>query len=493
MNEQGVRQVILARAIESADSERQVLSDDDRKYASRRANELAQWEAADKKSELTPALFLQKRAEQLLKKIEERNPAFVKFAAPRSWLLLSGVALPTMAFLVGVFVDRIADPHRLDLLSPPLLLIILWNLAIYVALLLGPFIPAIRTRRVDKGLLGRLTTFVAVRPRKIPQALAEALTKFIVEWADVSAPLTSVRIKRILHFSSACFAAGAVVSLYARGLVSEYRAGWESTYLNADQVYAIQSMLFKPATLVFQMPGFSVADVHALKSAYSISKEVGAQWGHLYAGTLILLVVMPRLALAFIAGWSERKLGNNLPLDLSQPYFRKLTESVGPTVSTVLKVVPYSFTLDEVRSAGLATVAKLLFGEQSRVMLRPSTPYGEESQDASVGVRSDGTNPIYTVALFNLSATPERENHGAFLDQFLTAGTRNFSAMIDESGYLERIGSQAGGEGRVRERIALWRQFCEMHSVPSAIVNLITPLARKSDIEGGLVYSGQAK
>ena len=56
MNEEAARKVVLVRTIENADGAHQVLSDDDRLYASRSAHELAQWEASDRRTTLTPAL-----------------------------------------------------------------------------------------------------------------------------------------------------------------------------------------------------------------------------------------------------------------------------------------------------------------------------------------------------------------------------------------------------------------------------------------------------
>ena len=76
MNEEIARNVVLVRAIESADANHEVLSDDDRKYASRSAKELAAWQAADSKTAVTPHHFLEQRSEQILKRLGERAPAF---------------------------------------------------------------------------------------------------------------------------------------------------------------------------------------------------------------------------------------------------------------------------------------------------------------------------------------------------------------------------------------------------------------------------------
>ena len=76
MNEQAARDVVLVRAIETADRKLEILSEDDRRHASRAARELAQWQASHARSEITADDFLQQRAEQILKRIAERFPAF---------------------------------------------------------------------------------------------------------------------------------------------------------------------------------------------------------------------------------------------------------------------------------------------------------------------------------------------------------------------------------------------------------------------------------
>src|SRR5690348_13312033 len=123
MDEQVARNVVLVRAIETMDRKHEILSADDRKYASRSAKELAEWQAADSKSPVTPHHFLQQRSEQILKRLSERTPAFRTFLRRGArWSVLPLV--PLLALLLGAGVDRISDPHRVDLLSAPLLAII---------------------------------------------------------------------------------------------------------------------------------------------------------------------------------------------------------------------------------------------------------------------------------------------------------------------------------------------------------------------------------
>ena len=493
MNEEAARKVVLVRAIENADGAHQVLSDDDRLYASRSAQELAQWEASDRRTTLTPALFLQKRAEQIIRKLTERMPAFAAVAEPGRVMRALGFGLPVLAFLAGALVDRITDPHRVDLLSAPLLLILAWNVAVYGLLLVWLVVPRIRRSGIDGGLLRRLASPQRIKPRKLPQALTTALARFSVEWTALRAPLTEASVGRVIHLSAALFAAGAITSLYVRGLLSQYQAGWESTFLNAAQVHAVLTALFTPAMLAFQLPGFSIEEVQALQGTSLPSAARGALWVHLYAATLLLLVILPRLTLALASRWKEQRLRRSFPLDLNEPYFRRLVATLGPVAPAVLRVLPYSFTVDERRDAGLATVAREWLGEQARVMLRPVTPYGEsfgsdEQAPSSAGPAKD-TGVALTVLLFNLSATPERENHGAFIDQVVRQSAGEVSAFVDESAYLERVGSEGAGVTRMRERITLWQQFCELHKVPAHVVNLLRPQTRPINSQGAPVLT----
>jgi hypothetical protein len=186
-------------------------------------------------------------------------------------------------------------------------------------------------------------------------------------------------------------------------------------------------------------------------------------------------VVLPRLVLAAFSGWRAARLARRFAIDFQQPYYRKLADQIGMGAGpALLRVLPYSFTLDEARDRGLAAVAVQMFGEQARVMLRPPVPYGEDVQAAMADLNVEPADAA-TAALFNLSATPEKENHGAFLDALKRRVPNGLLVLVDESGMLERALNQAGAEARLAERIALWRQFCTYHNLPVSVVNLLQP------------------
>jgi hypothetical protein len=483
MNEGTARKVVLMRAIETADTKREILSDDDRLYASRSARELANWQAAEGKTEPTLDHFLHQRADLILKRLSERTPAFSAFVHRRPLMPLVALMLPIFGFIAGAGLDRIANPHRVDLLSAPLLLIVAWNLLVYLALLVWAVMPSRLTGWAGPGLLRRLAVGKAALPRKLPAPLAAGLTQYLGDWSSLSATLVRLRLSRSVHLAAATFALGAIASLYARGITTAYAAGWESTFLDAEQVHAILSFLFAPAQAVFPLQGFSLADVQALRFVQEPSPAGGPRWVHLYAATLFLLVVLPRLVLSLVAAWRARRIAHSFPLDLGQPYFRTLADRVGASGPAVLRVIPYSFTVDEARHKGLASLAAMVLGEQAQLMLRPPSPYGEEAQETLRDVRLDDADVAVSAVLFNLAATPEKENHGAFLDYLVRHTPRGIAVLVDESGMAER-------GVRLDERIALWRQFCSYHRTSATLVNLLQP--NKYPLEQGMGLSVSA-
>ncbi|MCC2975048.1 DUF2868 domain-containing protein [Massilia sp. IC2-476] len=486
MNEQVARNVVLVRAIESADANHEVLSDDDRKYASRSAKELAAWQAADSKTAVTQHHFLQQRSEQILKRLGERSPAFAAFHKRRLGLGGVWLALPFLALIAGAVIDRIADPHRVDLLSAPFLLIIGWNLLVYLGMLVWAMVPGKRHGWAGPNLLRRLSVGKAALPRKLPAPMAAGLTAFMSEWAALSEPLTRARLSRTIHLAAACFALGAIASLYARGLLNQYVVGWESTFLDGRQVHTLLSWLFMPAMNAFPfLQGFSLAEVELLRHGRTLTAASGARWVHLYGATLLLLVVLPRLVLAGFAAWRARRLARNFPLDLDQPYYRKLADSIGAGTPALLRVLPYSYTLDEARDRGLWAIAASALGAQARVQLRPTSAYGVEPKEALHDAGLDEPGVTVTAVLFSLAATPEKENHGAFLDYLSKRVKRGVAVLVDESPLVERIGDQ-GNAARVAERSALWRQFCSFHGTSATFVNLLQPDKYPIELGAGL-------
>lgn len=468
MNERQARAILLVKAIEEADQQREVLTDDDRKYASRTARELAHWQAAESGAPSTLAHFLYHRAEQLLKRLAQRHKLFDSIARRHSGLWGASLLLPVLALLLGAGAERFSDLHRVDLLSPPLLLIIGWNALAYLLFLLWALLPR-RDANLRRALANRMALGGGSLPRRLPHALAAGVLQFTIDWARRGAALNQNRIARILHWSAAAFALGAMLSLYGRGIMTRYAAGWESTFLDAQQVHALLALLFAPVVKLFGLPGFSLAEVTALQFGQPALAGSGARWVHLYAGALLLYVVLPRTLLGSVAALRVLWLRMRFPLDLEQPYFQRLALAAGAEPG-LLRVLPYSYAVDEARSKGLEAVAQQLLGERARVRLLPPLPYGA----AAPALEAGGEGMV--AVLFSIAATPEQENHGQLLAALRQAGVQPLTALLDQSALAARLDL-----ARLRERVELWREFCILQGAEPMLVDLLAPHTGKEE------------
>ena len=470
MNESAARDVLLVRAVERADVARAILTDKDREHAARAAAELTRWDAAERGRPAAAEEFVARRAQLLAGKLAEREPVLARAIRALEWRPWIGTLLPAIAFAVGAVLQHVSDRQHINVLAFPLLSIVLWNVAVYALLLIRaianfgrPAVSASGLKRAVLRLAGRV-------PTRIKGRAADAFAAFVGDWTSASAPVLEARAARVLHMTAALLALGALTGMYVRGLVFEYRAGWESTFLDAAQVHALLSVLLAPAAHALGMPFPSVEHLAAIRWPQNAG-ENAARWIHWYALAVSAVVIVPRLLLAAFARWRERRLTDRFPVALDEPYFRRMLGGFAQE-AVRLRVVPYSYTTDEASARGLSEVAKALLGERGELVARPSVPFGAE-QSATDGLDAADRSIALTAALFSLAATPEHENHGAFLEALRAAVGDRLVALVDEAPYRRRLGSDA--IARMTERRAAWFAFGAALRVPVVFVDLAGP------------------
>jgi hypothetical protein len=323
MDEQTARRVMLAWAIETADTQGKLLGEAERDQIDRQARQAA-GVGGDETAAVAPERFLDLRAQRVLAMVGVRNPALAGLQEPRPWQDWVAAGTPVAALVLGVLTDIIANPHRVDLVSLPLLGIVAWNLAMYLVLIGGWVLARRGGYRPLIGDLGRWTDGERALRRRTANLHASVKARFHLHWYEATHQLHVQRVKRVLHFAAAGWAVGVALSLLVRGLVVEYRVGWESTFLGPEQVHAILSVLRLPALLLFPFQPFTVAEVSGLQFRQGGGGVASARWVYMYVALLLVLVVAPRLVLAAIAWWRERRLSRKVPIDLQEPYFQRL-------------------------------------------------------------------------------------------------------------------------------------------------------------------------
>ena len=459
MDESAALDIIAVRAVESADPERAVWSDADRAWATRAAAEVVGETAP-------PGLFLARRAEFALERLGDRYRALPRLVRSLQWPPWVGYAIVAGALILGVAVDRVGDAQRINVLAPPVLVLLLWNLTVYAALVLGYVVRY--GESAAAGPLRRTVVRLASGARwlqtRIGAPLASAAATLTADWTRIAAALYSARAMRILHLAAGAFALGVIGGLYLRGIAFEYRATWESTFLDASTVRTLLAIALAPGVLVTGLPVPELAQVLAIRAPGS---ENAARWLHLMAATLLLIVVLPRLVLALFAWLLERHRAAHLPVAIEEPYFQRVLRGLhaGPVP---VRVVPYSYTPSAAAIDGLAAILARVLGGNATLTAAPAVSYGDEDALPADAIPA---TPGPIVALFNLAATPERAAHGAFIAAIAArAGAAHpLVAVVDETAFRASSGAD---ERRLDERRAIWRDVLARPGIAPAFIDL---------------------
>jgi len=468
MNEAAAREVLLLQAFESVSPASPSWTDEDRAWATKLALQggAAQAEAA---------VFIETRAHHAMQRLAPREPAAAQWLGRRLWHARWPLWAGLVAALVGVLADSIGSSQRINLLAPPLWGVLVWNFVVYGLLLAGavaglarpndPRQPGPILRLVQRGLRwGRALPGVG-SASAASSGSEKALQAFATRWLRVSAPLNAVRASALLHAASAALALGLIAGLYLRGLVLDYRATWESTFLTADVARGVLAFLFAPAQALSGIALPDVAAFEALRSAPggTPAGASAAPWIHLWSLTLLLGVVLPRCGLALWSALRANRLARRVPLPLAEPYFQRLTQ-LQRGDSACVQVLPYANTPTPQAVLGLRALLADALGERASLQIAPTLAFGAEDDAAAQHALPAGTT--LAVALFDLSATPESENQGRFV-RLLAARAPAGAAtilLVDDTGFVRRFGTDTA---RLAQRREAWRRFAQtLASVP---------------------------
>jgi len=467
MDERRAREVTLLEAFETAQPASPSWSDDDRRWADRVALEAATPGSA-------PAAFVATRAGHALQRLAPREPALARAQAQPAWRAGGLIAIALIAFALGIAADGLDGGRRINLLAPPFWGVLAWNLAVYVLLVAMPIVRVARRYPVRRGPIVRAAEILLRLRQRLPSAAsggaAGAARRYAGLWLARSRGLSLLRAETALHTGAAALALGLVAGLYARGLVLDYRVGWESTFLDAGAAHALVTTVLGPAAALSGIGLPDAATFAALRIAPGAPAAAApaAPWMHLIALTLALVVVVPRLVLALACGFAAAWRSRRFPLPLGEPYFQRLLRLGAGSAARVV-VVPYAATPSPQATLGLRALLAATLGNTSHLDVRiaPLVPFGAE--DVAPGeIAADTTHAI---ALFDLGATPEAEHQTRFLRTLAAALPPGaaLAAIVDASAFARRF---AGLDGRVAERREAWRLWSEGAGTAAVTVDL---------------------
>jgi Protein of unknown function (DUF2868) len=440
MDDATARRLLLVRAYDSADSP--LWTADDATWASRLAAQTAAPDAS-------PLRFLDERARHALQRLAPRDRDIARWLAPGGvrapWV--AAVALAGLA--LGLMGDLLGRSAIVDIIAPAVWGVIAWNLAVYLLLALSALRPGGAQPGAIRRALARVWQGVAGQG-----PLREASR----QWLPLAAPATASRVATLLHVGAAAIAAGLAAGLYLRGLVFDFRAGWQSTFVDAETVQRTLALLLAPASALtgIGVPDIASIDAMRLTPAVPNASASAAPWIHLYAATIGLIVVAPRLVLALLSWLQGAWRARRIALSLDDPYFQRLLQQRRAGPATVV-VCPHAAAPGAPALLALRTLLAREFGDDVQLTQAGVTRLGDEEHAGAAPGAS------LQVAWVELGATPEAETHGLFLRTLRQKAPGTPTLLVaDEADFVRRFGAWPA---RIDERRQAWRSLAESQDV----------------------------
>ena len=468
-----MRTILVVQAVEQSDTGELILRDEDKREVGITAGAPLPKNLSKREEEA----FLAERAELLRIRASTRHPNETRWFRrdPNhqrlTWL---AIGLCFIAAVVGFLTNELGPEKRINILSFPLLGIVVWSFIVYVR----EIILFLRNRDElfrDSWLQG-LIRFVQPKiktpePAKESDAsgiLSHAAMLFADRWRHLTTPATGARLKSLLHLVAFLLAASAIAGMYAKGLANEYRAIWESTFFTDGA--ALRPFLNAVLGPAAGMTGDSIPSAAELDAihwkadgAENVVGENAKRWIHWYAITVGIFVLIPRLVLSFLWRWRGSRMLRKLPYwEVSPGYFENLLSiSSGAALETC--VVPYSIDMDENARRAARSCLETHLERPVEITWAPAIPFGEEDQ---TDVPGDG---ISVVPLFHFASTPERETHLALLQTLSGQGpdpvekksNRVEFLLLDTTAFDRKADSFADAEKRREGREAAWERLLE--------------------------------
>ena len=447
MDEATARRLVLVQAFDSADSP--LWTSEDAAWATRLALQTAPPDASDER-------LLAERARHALQRLEPRDRGVRRWLARPAWSWRWALLAVVAGLVIGLAADLLDRNQIVNVLAPAAWAVVAWNVLIYLALAAA----ALRHPAVGDGMAqGLRGAVLAWWQRAFGAGPMRAATR---RWAELSEPLMLTRIAALLHVAAAAVAIGLVGSMYLRGLVLDFRAGWQSTFLDSAAVHRLLSTLLAPAQAVtgIAVPDAAALEAMRLTSPAQRASASAAPWIHLYAATLALAVVVPRLALALAAFGKALYRQRRFGLSMSDPATLREVQRLRRRASRV-QVCPYAQAPGAPAALGLRTLLARELGDDLQLQVVPTTVVGDEDEAAR---HLDADGATLRVVLVDLAATPEDDHQGRFVRALRAAAPQlPMWLLADESAYRRRF---AMVPERIDERRAAWRRWAAAYELP---------------------------
>ncbi|MCB1232689.1 MAG: DUF2868 domain-containing protein [Verrucomicrobiae bacterium] len=471
-----LRRVLFVQAIEKADADGEILPVPVRGDATREAARPLTRDSGETEQDR----FFADRAGRLVDYLTSHRPALGSLVSPPHRLRYVVTTLLVAAVAIGWTTQALGTEKLVNILSFPLLGILAWNLFIYL-LELGKGLSHLKRKpettadELSAGPLTRLVEGSEKLPATFrdnpsdsdsPVALRQGLTDFQRRWRRLHEPVVTRRLRAALHSAAALLAGAAVAGMYAKGAATEYRAYWESTFFHPASLQSLLGTIFGPASTLSGIPVPDVTPLQRTAARPDVVGENAAQWIHLYALTIGIFVIVPRLCLGAwhtIASRRQEIAIDPRELPGTGLYFnRLLAEALGTALRT--GAVAYSHALSPTAEGSLQRTLERRLSVPIKLDWQPALVLGDED-DAPGRLTADPESlPAHFALCFDFATTPEQETHGELIRGLRQALTEidsetQLHVCLDAEGFDESRRNLADFPKRREERLDAWRSI----------------------------------
>jgi hypothetical protein len=486
MNQDKLREIVLIKAIEESDRPGVVISHPERARATVAAL-TANGLASDGNHDQVPSNVLAKtisdRASILIEPILAKYPIFDDVIASSRWPVLLAVVVLPLALTSGFGIRWFSDWHRINIMAAPIAGLVIWNVILYLAILISWLSSPLRSNHRNSIWTGYAARFIGRRMRplvsqttRVNLILGQAVGRFESGWGVAAGPIIGQQLRRLAHLAGASVGIGLISGFYFFTWDKQFNAGWESTQA-AAMVKSLADHCLRPfATWVTIDYPTSVSDFENLsfKSANYISTPA-LPWVHLLSLFICAIVVVPRLLLA---GWASIRIARlerspHLP-ECLVAYAGARIGAKGVGLPTTIAVFPYPTALSGATKHRLAAHVAGEFGVSAIPQVQATIPLGNEHLiEKAIGKASETADGL--VITCPLHSKPRDRSHGVLLgkahDRMLSPALgMDLLLLINESWPKPRCMPNWVHNMRRASRKKLWTRFANRYRVEASFL-----------------------
>jgi hypothetical protein len=429
----------------------------------------SQWEAS----------FMARRARLIL----EQVPSLARLIRPtgfeRYWDFVPA-AVACVLIPLSLHMNRPSEPNHIHLLTPPMMAVVLFTY-LYFLRMLGNSMPwphfAVRWnwRRSAAAALEPIVSSAAAARRWFSRKWSAGrlgLASFSVNWVQASRPAWEPRLLRAFNYAAAVSGLLLLIDIYAAGWPAEIHVGWKSQWFDAEELEALIGLIYWPAALFEGLPGmqpFSAVELEKLHNWQSPDLHYGTRWVRLTTINLLLLVVLPRVFIAWSQGRRAQRVERNFPVDLEGIYYRSILQPEGQTEVVYLHYGPHH--ADDVKQHDSLRVLGTYLKRSVKPVAASAWPFGHTSNPILASlVSASPAGPAAVVVAFSAAGGPSEAIQGACLTNLRSVWPRDIFAVVDLSGLVLMFGDDPLGRQRANDVKDRWAELLDRYGASAVFV-----------------------